>query len=154
MKKPKKTEKLLLDSILKSAKNLEICLKGLEIGDQITLIRGQLLMSQRTLSKRSGVPQSAISKIESGSIKPNIATLEKIMSALGGKLLIVAALEKSPEETRCEKAISIAKKKIDYLKGTMSLEDQEPDDKLLRELMEDEVQEILRSGKLDLWEEN
>ena len=58
MKKPKPSEKLLLEEIASSAYNLRQKQRGLEIGKLITLIRSQLSMSQRALAKRTKVPQS------------------------------------------------------------------------------------------------
>ncbi|MGA8163489.1 MAG: hypothetical protein WB791_00500 [Waddliaceae bacterium] len=57
MTKPKKSEKLLLEKIANSAQALQQQQRGLGIGQLISLIRGQLRMSQRALAKRAKVPQ-------------------------------------------------------------------------------------------------
>ena len=153
MKKPKKSEKLLLEDIFVAAKTLQQQQRGLGIGHLIALIRGQLGMSQRVLAKRAGVPQSTISRIESENLQPNISTLEKIMGAMECDLLILATPKTDLESIRRNQAMVKAKKKIRYLRGTMSLEKQEPDEKLFRELIEDEVKNLLAAPGSHLWEE-
>lgn len=153
MIKPKKSEKLLLEKITNSAQALQQQQRGLEIGQLISLIRSQLMMSQRTLAKRAKVPQSTISKIESGLIKPNVATLEKILNSIDCDLLITAVQRHNPETTRRNQATRKARKKILYLQGTMSLERQEPNQEFLKELIEEEVKNLLDSKASKLWEE-
>ncbi len=48
--------------------------------------RKSLNISQRELSKMSGVNQSNLSKIENGIINPSIATIQKVAACLGHKL--------------------------------------------------------------------
>lgn len=48
--------------------------------------RKALNISQRELSKMSGVNQSNLSKIENGIINPSIATIQKVASCLGHKV--------------------------------------------------------------------
>lgn len=45
-------------------------------------------LSQKQLSALTGIDQSDISKIERGVANPSVATLNRIASALGGKLSI------------------------------------------------------------------
>lgn len=45
-------------------------------------------LSQKQLAALSGIDQSDISKIERGVANPSVATLDRIASALGGKLTI------------------------------------------------------------------
>ena len=153
MKKPKKSEKLLLREIAKSARTLRQHQRGLEIGQLIALIRGQLTMSQRMLARRAKVPQSTISKIESGQLQPNVSTLQKILSSMECDLLITAVPRENLETILKNQAMAKAKRKIRYLQGTMSLEKQEPDQELLRELINDAMQELLESPGTELWEE-
>lgn len=153
MKKPKKSEKLLLDEISIAAKSLLNCQRGLEIGPLIHLIRNQLRMSQSVLSRRAKLPQATISRIESGRLQPNISTLRKIMDALACDLLISAVPRLDLEIVKKNQAKAKAEKKIRYLRGTMSLEKQEPDRKFLNELIEDEVKDLLEKSGSKLWDE-
>lgn len=153
MTKPKKSEKLLLKKITNSAQALQHQQRGLEIGQLISLIRSQLRMSQRALAKRAKVPQSTVSKIESGILKPNVATLQKILNSMDCDLLITAVQRNNPETSRKNQALKKARKKILYLQGTMSLEKQEPNQELLKELIDEEVENLLSSTGSKLWEE-
>lgn len=45
-------------------------------------------MTQKELSEKTGINQSNLSRIESGSGNPSIATLERIASAMGKKVSI------------------------------------------------------------------
>ena len=50
--------------------------------------RAKAGLSQKELSELTGINQSDISKIERGVANPSIATLERIATALGGRLTI------------------------------------------------------------------
>jgi len=151
MKKGKKSEKLLLEQIVDAGRTLLQNQRGLGIGQLIALIRKQLTMSQRALAKRSGVPQSTISKIESEYLQPNVSTLHKILSSLGCNLLITAVPRISFEEIRQRQATTKAKKRVEYLQGTMSLEKQTPNKNLLKEMIAEETKKLLESSSPDLW---
>ncbi|MBF5058792.1 helix-turn-helix domain-containing protein [Candidatus Neptunochlamydia vexilliferae] len=149
----KKSEKLFVERVVAAAQKLQIEQKGVEIGPLIALIRKQLKMSQRVLAKRAKVPQSTVSKIESGRLKPNAGTLEKILSAMESDLLITIVPKESLEMILKKQAIVKVKQKMAYLKGTMNLEKQKPDEALFRELFDEEVRKILELPGRELWEE-
>jgi transcriptional regulator with XRE-family HTH domain len=153
VKKAKKSEKLLLKQIAESACLLAEHQRGLSIGQLIALIRSQLAISQRAVAKRAGVPQATISKIESGRQEPTISTLNKILDALRCDLLITAVPRTSLDEIRLAQAKKKAKEKIEYLKGTMSLEKQIPNQIFLEEMIEEEVKRLLDSSSSELWDE-
>lgn len=46
--------------------------------------RQELGISQASLSQRCGVPQADISRIERGQANPTMATIERLMNAMGG----------------------------------------------------------------------
>ena len=50
--------------------------------------RNALGLSQRDLAKICGIPQSSVARIESFRTTPNLATLLKILRALGLKLMV------------------------------------------------------------------
>ncbi len=154
MKKGKKAEKLLLEQIVESAKLLKTSQKGLSIGELIRMIRSQLSISQKVVSIRSLVPQATLSKIESGKQQPTIGTLEKILDALECDLVITVVPRTSIEETRRKQAAKKAQQRVDYLKGTMSLEKQMPDQRLLGEVFEEELEKYMGSSSFVLWDED
>ena len=56
--------------------------------DAVMSARAKAGLSQKELSKLTGIDQSDISKIERGVSNPSVATLERIAVALGGRLSI------------------------------------------------------------------
>jgi len=153
MAKPKKSEKLFLEGIFLTGKALQKKLRGLSAGQLIPLIRKQLQMSQRTLAKRAAMQQSSIARIESGRLDPNISTLKKIADAMGCDLIITIVPRSDLETMRENQAKTKAEQKIRYLHGTMSLEKQAPNQKLLKELLDEEVKNLLDSSGSALWDE-
>jgi len=153
MKKPRKSEKILLENISDSARNLQQQQRGLEIGGLLTLIRSQLRISQQALAKRAKVPQATVSRIESGRLQPNISTLQKILSSIECDLLLTVIPKQDFATIRQKQAKKQAQKKVQYLQGTMSLEKQQLDQKLMDELVDDEATKLLESSGSELWEE-
>ncbi|UUV46887.1 helix-turn-helix transcriptional regulator [Bacillus phage vB_BanS-Thrax4] len=61
----------------------------LEIMGKMMAIRTKKGISQRELSKLSGVPQKTISRLENGLDYPRLDTLGKLAYALGMKIILV-----------------------------------------------------------------
>jgi transcriptional regulator with XRE-family HTH domain len=146
------SEKLVIEELASLGENLRKALKGLAIGELVALIRRQLKMSQRVLAARAKIPQSTVSNLERLKKQPNIATLRKILDALFCDLMIVPVLRESVETILFKVAQKRAEKRVRYLLGSMNLEEQEPDSKLVREMVKKETQELLNSSKL--WDED
>jgi transcriptional regulator with XRE-family HTH domain len=56
-------------------------------------------LDQRTLARRAGTSQTQVSRIERGEISPSVATLSRLLAAMGERLELVArpaALPGSP----------------------------------------------------------
>lgn len=153
MKKFSKSEKLVLDEIINAAHTLKISSRGLCVGEIIAMIRNQLGMSQNVLARRAMVPQSTISRIEGSKRAPNLSTLQKILKALSCEVIIVPLLMEPIDVIRQKQARHMAENNVRYLRGTMSLEKQDPDVKLIQELIKDEEDKLLRSGGNKLWQE-
>jgi DNA-binding XRE family transcriptional regulator len=62
------------------------------ISELINLRRHRQL-TQKQLEKATGIPQSEISRIESGRANPTLATLRTLVRALGGEIRIVERQE-------------------------------------------------------------
>lgn len=58
----------------------------------VSMARAKTGMTQKLLAELTGMDQSDISKIERGVANPSVSTLERIASALGGKLTITISL--------------------------------------------------------------
>lgn len=56
------------------------------LGREIRLARGVARLTQAELSRKSGVPQETISRIERGRANPTMSTLEKLARAMGAKV--------------------------------------------------------------------
>ena len=68
-------------------------LPGILSGNAVMAARAQRDLTQKELAELSGIDQSDISKIERGIANPTVSTLEKIASALNGKLIIEIEVE-------------------------------------------------------------
>ncbi len=148
------SEKLLIEEITEAAQKTRVKVRGLTIGALIKSIRIQLGMSQKALAKRAGVPQSTISRIEQKERDANLSTLNKILSAISCDLVIVPLLKDSIDIIRRKQARKMAEKQVRYLKGTMNLEDQQPDSKFIEELIKQEEERLLQGPNSKLWDEN
>ena len=58
-------------------------MKEIMFGQYLAQLREDKKMSQRRLAEAAGLINSTISRIESGAVKPDPTTIEKIASALG-----------------------------------------------------------------------
>lgn len=153
MKSYSSSEKLLIEEIMQAAHKIRVAVRGLTIGALIKSIRLQLGMSQNALAKRAGVPQSTVSRIEQGQRDVSLLTLNKILGAISCDLVIVPLLQDSIDVTRRKQARKIAEKQVRYLKGTMNLEDQQPDSRFIEELIKQEEEHLLQGPNARLWEE-
>ncbi len=153
MRSTSTSEKLLVEEIMDAALSLRSSTRGLSIGSLIKLIRTQIGLSQIALAKRAHVPQSTISRIEKGQRDIGLNTLQKILSAMKCELVIVPLLIESIDSIRRKQARKMAEKRIDYLKGTMNLEEQEPDPRFIKELLLQEEIRLLQGPNSKLWEE-
>lgn len=146
-------EKLLVDSLLQVAAFYQTRFQHVAISKIIRLLRKRLRMSQKTLAKRAKIPQATLSRIESGKNKPNLSLLEKIFKALFCEIALIPIPKESLDNIVKEEIHRIAKKRVQYLKGTMSLELQQPIDEVIRELIAKEERELLANEKFDIWQE-
>lgn len=154
MKPYSPSEKLLIEEIMQAAQKTRVAVRGLKIGALIKSVRVQLGMSQKALAKRAGVPQSTISRIEQEERDANLSTLNKILSAISCDLVIVPLLQDSIDNIRRKQARKMAEKQVGYLKGTMNLEDQQPDSRFIIELIKQEEERLLQGPNSKLWDEN
>jgi transcriptional regulator with XRE-family HTH domain len=153
MKPPSPSERLLIEEVMLAARKMRIVVRGLAIGALIKSIRIQLGMFQGELAKRAGIPQSTVSRIEQGQRDTSLSTLHKILGALSCDLVIAPLLQDSIDAIRRKQARKIAEKQVRYLKGTMNLEDQQPDSRFIEELLKQEEERLLKDPNVNLWKE-
>lgn len=109
-------------------------------------------MTQKQLAKRVGATQPFIARIERGLSEISTATLKKIFKALYCELVIVAT-PIIPMEQIIEKQAEVrAKKKIQYLKGTMALEEQLPKKSMIQALIEKEKKRLIEEQTSEIWD--
>lgn len=153
MKRQSSAERTFIQEVVDESKKLKLAMRGLSIGSLIKLIRQHMGMSQKALAKRAGVPQSTVSRIEQGQRDASLSTLTKILDALSCDLVISPVLRESIEMSRRRQARKMAEKQIHYLKGTMNLEDQQPDAQFTQTLLQEEETRLLQGPDYKLWEE-
>jgi transcriptional regulator with XRE-family HTH domain len=151
MTKRLSSEKLFLEELMQAAQKASWAARGLSIGLLIKGIRTQLGMSQKALAKHASIPQSTISRVEKGVKGVTIPILHKILNALCCDLLLVPILRESIDAIRHKQARKLAELHVRYLKGTMNLEEQQPDPRLLEELLTEEEQRLLHGSSSELW---
>lgn len=154
MKSYSPSEKLLIEEIMQAAQKTRVAIRGLTVGALIKSIRVQLGMSQKALAKRAGVPQSTVSRIEQEERDANLSTLNKILGAISCDLVVAPLLQDSIDAIRRKQARKMAEKQVRYLKGTMNLEDQQPDPRFIAELIKQEEERLLQGPNSKLWDEN
>ena len=147
------SEKLVIDEVTKASVQLRSALRGMPIGTLVRSIRTQLGMSQATLAKRSGVPQPTISRIEHGQENFELSTLRKILRAMSFDLILAPVSEGSINSIREDQAKKNAQKRVQYLSGTMNLEQQHPDPKFIESLLKQEMERLFHGSGKQLWEE-
>lgn len=148
MKKPSISEKIFLEDIRVLADHLLKTTNNLSIGIQIKMIRKQLRMSQQDLAHRAKIPRTTISRIEQEKVNPSIKTLKAILEAMFCNLLLVCVPQEPLEKITEKRAKQLALKHAEYIRGTMSLEKQEPDNRLIEEFIKHDSNDILNSKKL------
>jgi len=153
MKPYSPSEKLFIEEVIHAAQKMRTAVRGLTVGALIKSIRSQLGMSQVALAKRAGIPQSTVSRIEQGPREVRLTTLRKVLEAISCDLVIAPLPRGSIDSIRQKQARKIAEKQVGYLKGTMNLEDQQPDPRFLDELLRHEEECLLQGPNAKLWTE-
>ncbi len=153
MKRRSIAEVLLIEEITKASQKVKVAVRGLGIGVLIKSIRLQLGMSQKALAQLAKIPQSSVSRIEQGQKDMSLSTVSKILEAVSCDLIVVPLLKDSIDAVRRKRARKIAEKQVRYLKGTMNLENQQPDSPFIEELLKQEEERLLKGPSSKLWED-
>jgi len=59
-----------------------------QIAEMIIKARLEQSLTQQQLAEKAGLGQASLSRIETGKVSPDIATLQKIAKAVGKKLIL------------------------------------------------------------------
>lgn len=120
-------------------------------GEWIRALRGYLRMTQRDLAQRADISQPHLAGIETGKIDPQVSTLRRIYEGLLCDLIIEPRPRKSLQELLRGQARSLALERLKQTMGTMSMENQAPDEEVFRQLLEKRTDEILKDDRERIW---
>jgi predicted DNA-binding mobile mystery protein A len=120
----------------------------------IKILREALGMSTKQLSKRVGIDQSRISRLENSEIEGDLklSSLKKIAEGLDMKLVYYFVPKTSLEQMVYNQAKAIAQKRLNKVNQTMRLEDQELSESQKVKALEDLTQKILINEPKDFWD--
>jgi transcriptional regulator with XRE-family HTH domain len=74
------------------------------VASMLVEARTRAKLSQAELAKKMGTSQSTIARLESGSAKPSLSTLERFATATGMKLRVVFEPVKATKKRRARRA--------------------------------------------------
>lgn len=116
-------------------------------------IRNSLHMTQAQLARRAGMPQSHLAKIETGKVDVQLSTLRRILRALNCEAVFLPKFLKSPQEVLRERIKDVARRKVARVAGTMALERQRPDERMILALIRSEEERLLARPTSEVWED-
>lgn len=121
----------------------------------IKLIREALDMTTTQLSKRVGIDQSRITRLENAETEGDLklSSLKKIAEGLDMQFVYAFVPKTNLEDMVQDQAKKIAKKRMQKVSHTMRLEDQELSEAEKAKTMEDLVQKILIEEPKDFWDQ-
>jgi transcriptional regulator with XRE-family HTH domain len=76
-----------------------------EVARTVIRLRMEHNLSQEALAQRVGTTKSAISRLESGRHAPNLATLDRIAAAFGGRVVIGFDVASPPKDGKPARAL-------------------------------------------------
>ncbi|MCB1080564.1 MAG: helix-turn-helix transcriptional regulator, partial [Chlamydiia bacterium] len=79
--------------------------ENIGIAEVIRLLRKRFCMTQKQLAKRAGMPQSYISKIESGELEPTLKTIKKIFEVFSSDVIILPIARSSFDDVIKKQAV-------------------------------------------------
>jgi transcriptional regulator with XRE-family HTH domain len=119
---------------------------------QLELRRQQLGMSKKSLAKRSGVSQATVNRILSGKeASPTLPNIQAIATALGAGLQIGPVQD--VHEFRKSQAQAKAKRLVRMVQGTMALEAQAVESRIIEQLVEQTMCELMAGPQRKLWDD-
>ena len=89
----------------------------MEVGVMVRELRKELKMSQEQLARRAAVPQPYLSRLEAGMLLPNLATVEKILSALFCSFTLQPEKKEQFTQERERLIETAALQKVAYMEG-------------------------------------
>ncbi len=119
---------------------------------QINMIMETLGLTQAQLAKKIDSTERSISRIEKGTMIPNVALLQKIAEVLNTELKIILVPKKNINDLLNEKAFKKAKELVNSAKNNSVLELQGPSVRSVNTEIEKLQKELLEKKRNILWE--
>jgi len=116
-------------------------------------IRNALHMTQAQLARRAEMPQSHLAKIERGKVDVQLSTLRRILRALNCEAVFIPKFHRVPQEALRERIRDVARRKVEHVTGSMALERQRPDQRMIRALIRSEEERLLARPSSEVWED-
>ena len=151
MKELNNFEKKLIDDYLIEGEKATYALEHLETKELIRMLRTRLFLTQANLAKIAKVTPSTILRIETGHMEPTEKMLKKIFSAMHCEMMVIPKTSQHPVEILRKKAHQIALKRVESHKKSKIYKKHKDDKKWLNEMLECEIQEILKKPS-KIWE--
>ena len=119
----------------------------------VKAIRESLGMSASAFARKLGITPSSIAKLEKAEAdeKITLASLRKLANALDCELQYTLVPRKSLEEILLERAITVAKERLQPISHSMSLENQSVSQPANNKQLELLAKEILDGPRRNLW---
>lgn len=127
---------------------------GIEVlGQRIKNLREALGMTQSQLAKRAKIKQPALSRLEEDISKSSLATVLKIVSALGCNFMGAITAERTLGEILCKQAEGAAKKILDRTSANMAMEEQGSNKSAYKYQLKKLINDFVRNPRKELWED-
>jgi predicted DNA-binding mobile mystery protein A len=112
-------------------------------------------MTRAQLADRTGISPNTVNTLERSEARGSITieSLEKLAAGLGGKLVyaIVPPPGKTFEQLVADRAEMLAKRRLDRVSHTMTLEDQSVEKKHQEKQLQRIVESLLAGSRRTLW---
>ena len=123
------------------------------LGQRIKNIREALGMTQAQLARRAKIGQSALSRLEEDISKSSLATVLKLVRALGCNFMGAITAERTLGQILSKQAEGAAKKILDRTIANMAMEEQGSNKSSYNYQLKKLVDEFMENPGPELWED-
>ena len=123
------------------------------LGSRLKDIRKAMGITQKQLSKKTGMDQSVIAKIEKDASSSSFKSISRIAAALNCEFMGAIVSKLPLEEAVKNQAEKKAKKILDHTFSNMAMENQNPGKKSYEERLKELIEEYMDNPDSSLWED-
>ena len=124
-----------------------------KLSERLKDVRAVLGMTQTQLAKRLKVRQSVVSRIEKNLETCSLKTIEKVVRALGCRLMCSIVADVSLKEQIKARAAIVAKNILSRTYSNMAMEKQDPGQKAYDDQLVKIINDLLSKPGSELWED-